>query len=219
MVDDDPERALALSYAMRGKAALSALFALDDRLADVLRTTHEPLIGQMRLTWWREALDGLDEAPPPAEPVLQALAREVLPAGVSGASLAAMIDGWEALIDSETLTVDILRRHAGRGGSLFTAAATALGCVDDDPVEAAGEGWALVDLGWHLQDPEAARESWSLAKPLLAVATASRWSRAGRPLGALAHLARLDIEQPRERRRQGAPRRVLRLAWHRLTGR
>src|SRR5579875_4070004 len=96
---DHPERELALSYAVVGRTAAAAVFALDDRLADGVRAARDPLIGQMRLTWWYDALTALDTAPPPAEPVLQALAREALPVGVSGMALAAIIEGWEALLD------------------------------------------------------------------------------------------------------------------------
>ena len=67
----NPERVLALSYAGEGRGALAALLALDDSLATLLRTTREPALGQMRLAWWREALERLDTAPPPAEPSRQ----------------------------------------------------------------------------------------------------------------------------------------------------
>ncbi|MEI9850036.1 MAG: squalene/phytoene synthase family protein [Sphingomonas sp.] len=59
----------------RGGGALAALLALDDALARLIRTTGEPALGQMRLAWWRESLERLDAAPPPAEPVLATLRR------------------------------------------------------------------------------------------------------------------------------------------------
>eukprot|EP01037_Dinobryon_pediforme_P020365 gene20365-20969_t len=126
MIDVGSERALALSYALQPhQAALAALFALDDTLGQILRTTREPIVGQMRLTWWHTALTALDTAPPPAQPVLTALAARVLPLGISGADLAAMIDGWEALLDAEDLDATTIEQHAvARGGGLFAAAAT-----------------------------------------------------------------------------------------------
>src|SRR5258706_11816229 len=96
----DPERGVVLGYARPAtQPALRALFALDDALAQLLRTTREPMVGQMRLTWWHEALTRLDASPPPAEPVLQCLARDVLPRGVTGCGLAGMIDAWEELLE------------------------------------------------------------------------------------------------------------------------
>ena len=222
MRDDDPERALALSYApSSSRAGLSALFALDATLAQILRTTREPLVGQMRLTWWHDALCALDTAPPPAQPVLQALAAEVLPHGVTGTRLADMIDGWEALLESDPLSKAVLMAHAQkRGIILFEAAGAILGCPIEDRIADAGAGWALVDLAAHLSDPEIAASAGSLAAAPLGAATAQRWSRAGRPLGALAHIARMDLAYPACRGvPRGAPKRVARLAWPRLTGR
>lgn len=218
----DQERALALSYAVGDRAAgLAALFALDDTLGQILRTTREPLVGQMRLTWWHEALSALDASPPPAQPVLQALAAHVLVQGVTGAQLAAMIDGWEALLEAEAIDSAALQLHAvARGRGLFVAARTVLGGAPGDPAEAAGEGWALADLARNVRDPAVARRAAESASQAIAAATAVRWSRAGRPLGALAQLARMDLAVPLDTPiAHGAPRRVARLALHRLTGR
>ena len=218
----DPERALALSYAPPGaRAGLVALFALDQTLGQILRTTREPLVGQMRLTWWHEALCALDRTPPPAQPVLQALAAEVLPRGVTGAMLAGMIDGWEALLDAETIVdVNIIAYGRKRGVGLFEVAGAVLACPPADPVAAAGEGWALADLAAHMSDRETSARAAALAAGPLAQASAQRWSREGRALGALAHIARMDLADARARGvARGSPRRVARLAWHRISGR
>lgn len=218
----DPERQLVLSYAGGNRQArLAALFALDDTLGQILQTTREPLVGQMRLTWWHGALAALDIAPPPAQPVLEALAAEVLPRGVTGSQLAAMIDGWEALLEAEDLDAATIERHAvARGRGLFLAAATVLECPSRDPVGEAGIGWALADLVRHVRDRAVAERAAHLAQASLAVATGRRWSRAGRPLGALAQVARMDLAVPLDVPiAHGAPRRVARLALFRLTGR
>lgn len=211
----DTERALALSYAVSGREAATAIFRLDDRLADILRATREPLVGQMRLTWWREALGKLDAAPPPAEHVLQALATTVLPRGVSGERLSMIVGGWESLLE-QPLVDDALERYAARGSALFGATGTVIGAVAD-PLEIAGRGWALADLSRHLGSDQTASRARELALPLLERALNRKWSRNGRALGALAHLARLDLV--RDSRRPGAPHRVWRMLRHRLTGR
>ena len=223
-ISRDPERALALSYApAERRAALAALLDLDDTLAGILRTTREPLVGQMRLTWWHAALCALDTAPPPAQPVLQALAAEVLPRGVSGARLAGMIDGWEALL-GEPLDGAALARHAiFRGAGLFEAAALVLD-ADDRGIECWGRGWAYADLANRLSDSRVSAIARNRGKARLPMRFGhgrrdhgnAPLSRAARALGALALSARMtlaDIGVP------GAPRRVARLAWHRLTGR
>ena len=218
----NPELALAIGYARRERqSALIALFELDSALAAVLRTTREPLVGQMRLTWWHEALSRLDTAPPPAEPVLVALAGTVLRRGVSGARLAMMIEGWEELLDADPACGEAMTRFAQRrGGGLFGIAGELLGAGASDPLDAAGAGWALSDLARHLRDRTAAERARTLAREALAEATGVRWSRAGRSLGALAHLALRDTAVPLDAPLPvGAPRRVARLAWHRMTGR
>jgi len=215
----DPERRLALRYApASARGALDALFALDATLGAILRSTTEPMVGQIRLTWWHEALERLDAGMVPAEPVLSALAHDVLGRGVTGAQLAGMIDGWEALLDT-ALDGHALEAHAAaRGGGLFGAAGVVLGAWGD-PVAAAGQGWALADLSRRLSDQALAMAARDRARPLLRAACAARWSRAGRALGALAHLARRDLDiAPGESVPVGAPGRVARIFWHRISG-
>jgi len=207
-----PERALALGYAPQGaRGGVAALFALDATLAHITRTTRDPLVAQMRLTWWYEALVALDTAAPPAQPILRALAAEVLPRGVTGAALAGMVDGWEALLDAE---IELSPHAAARGATLFAAAGTGLGLSRD--LSRVGEGWALADLALTSPDAALAARARTEAVPLLDAAMRARWPGEGRALGALALVARMDLAGTSP---PGAPQRVARLAWHRLTGR
>lgn len=216
-----PERALVLAYAPANRRdALAALLALDDALALLLRTTREPALGQLRLAWWREALAKLDSAPPPAEPVLEGVARALLPLGISGAALVPIVHGWEVLVEEEALDADALAHFAAGRGALFVAGAHALGASPGDPADAAGKGWALADLARHLRAEEEADEARREGRRLLDEALSRRWSRAGRALGALALLARMDLAVPADSTvPHGSPGRVARLLWHRFTGR
>jgi 15-cis-phytoene synthase len=213
----DPERALVIGYApAHARAGLAALLALDERLGTILRTTREPLVGQMRLTWWHEALSALDDAPAPAEPVLGALAAAVVPQ-VRGATLAGLVEGWEALLD-QPLGEAALETHArARGAGLFDAAAVLLAGGTTPSIARAGEGWALADLARHLSTAALAARAHAAAETRLAGLTAARWAASTRALGALALLARLDLAaSPRP---AGHPARAARLLWHRLSGR
>ncbi|AJP71505.1 squalene/phytoene synthase family protein [Sphingomonas hengshuiensis] len=220
MTPNSPERGLVLTYAPApARAGLAALLALDDALAQLLRTTREPALGQLRLAWWREALEKLDSAPAPAEPVLQALAAQVVP-HAGGAALVPIVHGWEILVEEERLDAAGLVRFAEGRGALFVAAGRVLGAGPRDPVMQAGQGWALSDLARHLAEPAEADAARALARPLLDAATAVRWSAKGRALGAMAHLARMDLSVPAETPVPvGAPQRVARLLWHRMSGR
>ena len=202
-----------MSYAPgRSRAALDALFALDAALGNVLRTTRDPLVGQMRLAWWREALQGLDATGAPAEPVLQSLTAAVLPLGITGRALSEMVEAWEPLLDDiGTGSIDDHARLRGR--ALFTMAGMAVGAAPDDPVGDAGEGWALADLAANLSDAALASQVRERAATMLTQSRRPRWSRRGRALGALALIADRQLSGP-------VPAIfVLRLARFRLTGR
>ncbi len=215
----DPERALAVAYApAAARPALAALWALDERLGTTVASTREAMIGRIRLAWWREALERLDTHAPPAEPLLATIAATILPRGVSGADLALLEAGWAALVDGDTPDAAAMAAHgAERGAPLFALAATILAPpADMAAVRAAGAGWALADLGHRLRDPAARATARGLALRELAAAP-RRWPSPLRPLGALTLLARADAAA--ETRAQGAPRRLARMALHRLTGR
>ena len=207
----EAERRVVLSYVPVSKrAGIAALLSLDDVMADITRTTSEPMIGQMRFTWWHGALASLDEAPPPAQPVLRDLATHVLPS-VTGASLGRIVEGWEELLEPGALDDAALKAFAqGRGGGLFEAMAAVIGGPEGAPVAEAGGGWALSDLALHTADERLAERARILAEPMLARAAATLWPRSLRALGALAHLAR--------RPQAGAGARVARMLFHRLTG-
>jgi len=213
----DPERALAVAYAPPDRrAGLAALFALDERFGAIIASTSEQMIGLMRLAWWREALEKLDDGRAPAEPLLRLLADNVLPHGVTGAALAAIEDGWAALIDGEPDEAAIARHGRERGANLFRAAAALLS-ADDPRLPMAGEVWALVDLGYRHPNAEVRKGALARARKLAADLPTRRWARAARPLVALFVLARRDAAAAT--RAQGRPDRMLRMLALRLTGR
>ena len=215
--DLDPDRRLALAYGpARARAALEALWRLDVTLGAVLAGKREPMVARIRLAWWREALERLDTAPPPPEPVLQSVAAHVLPAGIAGASLAAMEEGWSILLAEESLDAEALQAYARlRGGLLFRHSARLLGAAGE--VESAGARWALVDLARHSTNPG---EAAAALKAAAGLAPEPAWPRALRALAMLSLLARRDLERaPSPLERQGSPARMLRLLKYRLSGR
>ena len=214
--DLDPDRLLALSYVpAKRRAAVGALWRLDAALGRAVASGGEPILARIKLAWWREALEKLDREPPPAEPVLEALAADLLPV-LSGEALAAMEEGWAVLPSAETLGPEELSAYArGRGGLLFRYTARLLG-EEREGLEAAGEAWALIDLARHCatrEDADVALEE-ARARPV-----PRRWPKRLRPLGMLAILAARDAEpgrRPWEVR--GSPGRMIRMLRHRITG-
>src|SRR3546814_7084536 len=107
----DPDRTLALSYVpAKHRPAVEALWRLDAALGAVLAGGREPLIGQIKLVWWRDALEKLDRERAPAEPVLRAVAEHVVPI-VPGAALAEFEEAWSVLLNQEARSSSRSERH------------------------------------------------------------------------------------------------------------
>lgn len=222
MIDEqlDPDRRLALSYVRApARAPLAALWSLDAALGHAITGAREPMLARIKLAWWRESLDRLDRSPPPAEPVLAAVAAHLLPAGISGAELARMEEGWAVLAEPEPLTPVGLAAHAAdRGAALFRLSATLLGRPAGRSVEQAGEAWALADLARRSADPIESQAAMAMAAERLQPSLS--WPVKLRPLGMLAALAGRDIERGGEWfEPQGSPARMMRMMRHRLSGR
>lgn len=103
------------------RAAMAALWGLAARLTKLLVDAREPLIGQIKLAWWRDMMAILAKDPaalPKGEPLLAEL--QASWSGREG--LDALVDAAEAMLLAES---DADRRAAaeGFGGRLFALSA------------------------------------------------------------------------------------------------
>ena len=179
-----------------------ALFALDDALGEVVATSTQPALGAIRLAWWRDALERLDDGPPPAEPRLQSAAAELLPRGVSGSALAAIAEGWAALLDE----IRDARAIGMRGEALFACGATLLGGNAPQLAEA-GRWFALGDAARH-----------GLTPVLDVPKRRLLFERRLRPLTGLARLALRDLVHGEPFEPEATPGRAAALLRHRWSG-
>ncbi|WP_177171477.1 squalene/phytoene synthase family protein [Sphingomonas palmae] len=210
-----PSRVFAWCGARFVGTGVDTLFALDRQLGNIVRTTEQPIVGQMRLTWWYEALEKLDHAPPPAQPLLQALAGHIGKGRVAGRDLAMMTEGWEALLDHERANADMLTQFAHlRGATLFRAAAALLG-EDDPQVAQAGALWAFADLAANVSQDAIRQQAITAALDLADPVFRARWHGA-RPFGALAVDAYMAAAG---RGVADGPRRAARVVQFRMIGR
>ena len=184
------------------RASFDALMALDDAMAEVVVGASQPALAAITLAWWREALERLDTLPPPAEPRLQAVARLLLPRGISGHDLSKLETGWAGLLHDEAGGAEA----SLRGRSLFKLAARLLGRRDAD---GSGELFGRADLlrrsGESRWRGEVPSRSW-VTGPL-------------RPLTALDALARRDLLSCTAIEPEATPQRAWTLLHHRWTGR
>lgn len=206
----DPEVALTLTYVPPSRRdVVAALFQLDAQIGAVLRFAREPLLAQLRLTWWREALAQPD--PAGRQPLLARL-EPVMDAGLDR-----LVEGWEVLLQPELGQEDLDLYADLRGGTLFTAAGSWLR-IEHPDIRAAGRIWAWADLARHSSRSEEATAALARAadEPL----TSARWPVAGRMLGALARLARRDAARGASAfEAQVTPKRMFLALSHRWTGR
>src|SRR5258708_11156207 len=97
-----------------------ALWTLDLAFADVVSTSSLTELGAIRLAWWRERLEELDQAAgPPAEPRLQAVAATLLSRGVSGQELSGLEDCWLPLLNPFPWDDEVAQGLRMRGAILF----------------------------------------------------------------------------------------------------
>ena len=89
----DKDRFIASLFAPAGQRGdLLALYAFDVELARIPQLAKQQIAGEIRLQWWREAVDGSNAHEAEANPVAGALMQIVTRHGLSRAALQAMID-------------------------------------------------------------------------------------------------------------------------------
>ncbi|HUO20923.1 MAG TPA: squalene/phytoene synthase family protein [Caulobacteraceae bacterium] len=145
----DPDRWLASRFVddREARADLIALYAFDHELARALAVASEPLMAEIRLTWWSEALDEMFERRPVrAHPVAQALALAVQRRGLARGPLDSLIDARLHRIDDAPFADEgaLFAHLDGTAGAVMQAAAAVLGRDDGLPaVQSAGRAWGL----------------------------------------------------------------------------
>lgn len=148
-----PEITLALAWSgVAVRAPLAVAFQLDRRLARIVQRTTEPMLGQMRLAWWREALDKPWDERPTGDAVLDGIGRHWQ--GREQA-LIQMVDAWELFVTAQDLgPAEATRFGAGRG-AFFAALVPD---PDETPLVprllAAGHCWAAADASQAVSRPE-----------------------------------------------------------------
>lgn len=139
-----PEAGLALAWSgSKVRGPLSIALQLDRRLARIVARTSEPMLGQMRLAWWRDALGKPAADRPRGDAVLDGL-------GVHWAgrerSLIELVNAWELLVTADQLGPDEIESFAAGRGAFF--AALEGDWAGDDlsaRLSTAGRRWALAD--------------------------------------------------------------------------
>jgi phytoene synthase len=216
----DPDRWLATRFVAdrQRRADVVALYAFDHQLARAKRVASNPLVAEMRLAWWREAVaeiwaGGRVRGHPVAQALAMARRRRDLPRQPLEAMIEARIDVLErASLDLP----QALAWSDAAGGSAALLAATILDAAA--PVEAAiaaGRVWGLVLLARQSLVDRTAAVGWLGSGLAEARREARRLGVAAFPAVAHATLARGMIQS----REESPLVKRLRVLWAVSTGR
>lgn len=144
----DPDRWISSRFITdpQARADVVTLYAFDYELARAPKVASNPLIGEIRLTWWREALEEIFEGRPVRRhPAAQAMAELVGRRSLAREPLEALIDARYRELDP--LPMDeaaALEWALGAGGLVAELAARLLDPRADAALaRTAGTAWAL----------------------------------------------------------------------------
>ena len=158
----DPDRFLATMAAPPAlRERLFPLYAFNLELARAPRVAQEPLIAEMRLQWWRDALDEIASGRPVRRHEVATPLAEVLEPGLAG-DLDDMAEAWrreiapEPFADAEALMA-FLDRTAGT--LLWTAARLTGVTAGEAAIRARGRAQGLAN--WFLAAPRLVAEGRS----------------------------------------------------------
>jgi 15-cis-phytoene synthase len=148
----DPDRWLASRFVadLARRADVMALYAFDHVLGRVPHQVSEPLMGEIRLTWWSEVVDEIyGSGPVRAHPVALALADAVRRRDLARSPLDALVEARygelaaEPFVNAEAAVI-----HADQSsGALMQAAVQALGGpANFQAAKLAGRAYGLARL-------------------------------------------------------------------------
>ena len=136
----DPDRFFCSLFAHKDKReTLWLLYAFNHELARAREVASEPVLALMRLTWWREVVDGFEKKHEIATPLGAALAAGVFERG----DLTRLIDARETEAEPEMPDFDAFMKYVrGTAGLLARISGKVLG-EDSDAAEALGTAYGI----------------------------------------------------------------------------
>lgn len=149
---DDHDRYLACLFApTERREVLFALHAFNLELAKTAEVVSEPMIGQIRLQWWRESLEGIYQDKVRSHYAVGALARAVKAHGLAKDELSMLVDARESdLEDHAPASLVELEGYAARtSGQLAKLSLSVLGAQQTGVLRAGqslGTAWGLLGL-------------------------------------------------------------------------
>ena len=135
--------------------ALFALLAFDLELAKTRTVVSEPLLGEIRLQWWQDAIDKIYEAPgqvPVGNPILEAVKNTLIDYQLPRPMVNGIIDGyvgdlWIEAPDSSDIIIDYAQATSGNLTRLMLHVLEENPLADDHPATTAGNA---IGVAWGI---------------------------------------------------------------------
>jgi 15-cis-phytoene synthase len=220
----DPDRWLSSRFIgdPAKRADVIAIYAYDHELARAPKVASNPLLGEIRLTWWREALDEIYEGRPVRHhPTARALAGAVRRHDLPRAPLEAMIDARYRELDAMPMSKDEAMKAAfGAGGA---AAEAAIQVIEGRAFEGFADGYggiwslALFILEGRIAPSEVAETVGEVRLSMAEARTVHRHEFTSGILSAVAHATLAPLYA--SGRRPGPLEKQIRLTWAVARGR
>ena len=128
---------------------LFSLYAFNHEVAKIREAVSEPMLGEIRLQWWREAMDGIEEGKPRNHEVILPLFEACEKHGLSKENFLKVIDARTAdIYDENPKTIEEFEEYLGAtSGNLMKIAAYIIGERDEKVLTMAydlGLVWGLI---------------------------------------------------------------------------
>lgn len=154
----DPDRFLAaMSAPPEARAVLFPLYAFNLEVARAPYVTEEPTIAEMRLQWWRDALEEIDAGREPrahevAAPLAGVIRGRALPVRLLDEAVAAR--RWDAHREPFSDEVEFAEHLERTSGNLMWLAALGLGARPEQESAVRDAAWAMGMANWFRAVPE-----------------------------------------------------------------
>ena len=144
----DPDRWLTTLFAPEAvRSALLALYAFNVEVARTAEQVREPLLGRIRLQWWRETIDAAYRGAARQDPIARSLGAVIESAKLERRYFDCLIDARETDLDTGAIsTLDDLLAYAEAASSTLVRLALQVLGQPDQVARSAGLAVALAGL-------------------------------------------------------------------------
>jgi 15-cis-phytoene synthase len=202
------DMAIALAYApLKSREVIDTLFELDDVMIKLIRSTREPLLGQIKIQWWVDQFKllkpGMAAAP---HPILQRF-NACHPSERALEKLMTYCENWNLFLSPPPYTHEELLEFSIMRASLIEITNEVVG-INTHEHDSRFKIWCLLDIAKSLGLNSIEAQCQTLARQIQKEQRKVNFNRALRSFSILGSFAEYDLRNPTKIPRQGSPRRM-----------